>query len=99
MFETVKLLWDFVVLRDAARKGQLGGRVWLLAGGFLFVLFGVAFPMLLFYVNHPAYTFLFVAAIGLVAISMIVFFWLSLTWHFEVNRRAGAIDERAELPK
>lgn len=28
MFEILKLLWDVVVLRDAARKGQLNWRIW-----------------------------------------------------------------------
>lgn len=95
MFEAIKLLWDFIVLRDAARKGQLGGRVWLLAGGFLFVLFGIVLPMAIFYVNHPQHTFVFVAAFGLLVISLIVFFWLSLKWHFEVNRKNKAAREQA----
>lgn len=80
MFELFKLIWDFVVLRDAARRGQLKLRVWLLAGAFLLIVYGVALPIGLYYINHPNYLPLLIAAIVMVAISFVVVAWLGFSW-------------------
>jgi hypothetical protein len=80
MFELFKLLWDFIVLRDAARKGKLKARVWVLAFAFLFVVYGIGLPIALFYVNHPTCFPLLVAAIILVAISFMVTAYLGFSW-------------------
>jgi hypothetical protein len=80
VFELFKLVWDFVVLREAARRGQLKLRVWILAGAFLLIVYGVALPICLFYINHPNYLPLLIAAIVLVAISFVVVAWLGFSW-------------------
>ena len=80
MFELIKLAWDFIVLRDAARRGQLKTRVWVLAGAFLVIVYGVALPVALLYINHPNYLPLLIAAIVLVVASFFVMAWLGISW-------------------
>ena len=63
MFEIFRILWDVVVLRDAARKGQLSRRVWFIAAGFVLFLYGTGLPMTLLYEKHPQYKLLFVATL------------------------------------
>lgn len=88
MFEIAKLLWDFFVLRDAKRKGQLTARVWLLAIGFLVVIYGVGLPSALLYIKNPAYKPLFIAAIVLVFCSFVTVMWLGIKWRREATRSA-----------
>jgi hypothetical protein len=93
MFELFKLIWDFIVLRDAARRGQLKLRVWVLAGAFLVIVYGVALPIGLFYINHPNYLPLMIAAIVLVAVSFVVTAWLGVSWWREGLRAESSKTE------
>ncbi len=75
MFELFKLLWDVVVLRDAARKGQLNWQVWVIAIVFVLFLYGTGLPAGLLYINHPQYKALFIATLlidGLATVWMII---------------------------
>lgn len=94
--ELIQIVWNLIMLRDAQKKGQLKARVWVLAIAFLVILYGVALPMMLYYVKHPNYLPLMVAAIALVAISFIVVVWLGLKWYFEGARAAQASKEAAQ---
>ncbi len=85
MFEIFKLIWDLVVLRDAARKGQLTLRVWVLAVGFVLFIYLVGLPAALLYESHPEYKPLFIAAMVLVGASFIVVMWLGLRWRAQVS--------------
>jgi hypothetical protein len=75
MFELFKLIWDAVVLRDAARKGQVNLKVWPIAFGFVFLLYLIAVPAAALYQKGPQYKPVFLAAMALdalVALAMIV---------------------------
>jgi hypothetical protein len=91
MFELFKLAWDFIVLRNEAKHGRLKTRMFVLAGAFLLVLYGIVLPAGLYYINHPNYLPLLVAAIVLAAASFITVVWLGLAWRRQ--------DIRAELSK
>ena len=55
MLELVKLVWDVFVLRDAARRGQLNWRVWVVAIAFVLILYGTGLPAAMLYDKHPQY--------------------------------------------
>jgi hypothetical protein len=61
-FELCKLIWDIVVLHDAARKGQLNWRVWVYGFGFVLVEDCIALPAVALYEKHPQYKPAFIAA-------------------------------------
>lgn len=98
MIELIQIIWNFFMLRDAQKKGQLTARVWVLAIGFLFVVYGIGLPVSLLYIKNPAYKSLFVAAIVLVAISFGVVVWLGLKWHFEGAKAADSKKETSARP-
>jgi len=65
MFELFKLAWDLIVLRDAARKGQLNWRIWVIAVVFVLFLYGTGLPVTMLYESHPQYKPLFIATLVL----------------------------------
>lgn len=75
MFELVKLLWDVFVLRDAARKGQLNWRVWVVAIAFVLFLYGTGLPVAILYEKHPQYKPLFIATL---VVDGLVFVWFAI---------------------
>lgn len=93
MFELFKLIWDFIVLRETARRGQLKMRVWLLAGAFLLVVYGVGLPVSLYYMSHPNFWPLMIAAVVLVAVSFVVTAWLGISWWREGMRTQSSKSE------
>lgn len=75
MVELLKLIWDAVVLRDAARKGQVKWKMWPIAFGFVFLLYAIGVPSAALYEKGPQYRPLFVLAMvldGLVLVAMIM---------------------------
>jgi hypothetical protein len=74
MFEFFKLVWDVIVLRDQARKGQLQPRMLVAGGLYAVILYAIGLPASLLYVNHPGNRLdeaIFFAAVGfLVAITI-----------------------------
>ena len=76
MFELVKFVWDVFVLRDAARKGQLNWRVWVVAGAFVLFLYGTGLPVAFLYDKHPQYKALFIATL---TVDGLVFVWF-MVW-------------------
>ena len=78
MWELIKLSWDVFVLRDAARRGQLTWRVWLSAFAFVLAIYGIALPAVLLYEKHPEDKSIFIAAMVLVGLITVAFFWISL---------------------
>jgi hypothetical protein len=87
MFELFKIVWDLVVLHDAARKGQLNWRIWAAAFGFVLLLYGTGVPAVLLYEKHPQYKPLFIAALIFDATLFISFTWWA--WHWQ-KRLAAA---------
>lgn len=87
MFELFKILWDVVVLRDAARKGQLNWRIWPVAFGFVLLEYCVGLATVTFYTNNPEYKPLFIAVMILMAISFVCFLWWAWRWQ---TRQAAA---------
>lgn len=86
MLELFKLAWDFFVLRNEAKHGRLKPRMFVLAGAFLFVLYGIVLPCGLYYINHPNALPLFVAAVVLAAVSAVITAWLGISWRREAMR-------------
>lgn len=74
MFELCKLIWDFIVLRDAARKGQLKVREFLYGIGFAILLYATGPPAALLYQAHPQYKPLFIAVMIFDALLVVGFF-------------------------
>lgn len=75
MFELIKLIWDAVVLRDAARKGQVNWKMWPIAFGYVLLLYAIGVPAAALYQKGPQYKPIFVAAMaldGIVFVSMIL---------------------------
>jgi hypothetical protein len=75
MLELVKLVWDVFALRDAARKGQLNWRVWVVAFAFVLFLYGTGLPVAFLYDKHPQYKPLFMA---ILAVDGVVFVWFAI---------------------
>ena len=53
MSELLKLVWNFFVLRDSIRKGEMTGGAWLAALGFLATCCAIAVPAIVYYQRHP----------------------------------------------
>jgi hypothetical protein len=87
MFELFKLLWDVVVLRDAARKGQLNWRIWVVAIAFVLFLYGTGLPVALLYDKYPQFESLFIATLVL---DGLVFVWFMI-WGVRRYRRQLAM--------
>lgn len=87
MFEILKLIWDLVVLRDAARKGQLNWRIWPIAFGFVLLLYGTGIPAVLLYEKDPQYKPLLIAAVIFEGILFVCFMWWGWRWQ---SRQAAA---------
>lgn len=94
MFELCKLLWDFVVLRDAAKKGQLNWRVWVYGFGFVLVEYGIALPAVFLYEKHPQYKPVFIAAMVLVVINALCF----MVWAIRWRSRQSASQKPGRVP-
>ena len=80
MFELFKLAWDVVVLRDAAKKGQLNWRVWVYGFGFVLIEYCIALPAVVLYEKHPQYKPVFIAAMVLVVLNFIGFMGWAIRW-------------------
>ena len=99
MFELFKLLVDFIVLRDQARKGKLRPRMLIAGGVYAVILYAVALPAALLYINHPGNrldeAILFAAIIFLIALT-IGLIMLTVRWRRELRDRpaqaAGAVE-------
>lgn len=88
MFELFKLLWDVVVLRDAACKGQrMNWRIWVYGFGFVLVEYGIALPAVMLYEKHPQYKPVFILAMVVVIINFICCMWWAWRWRL---RQAAA---------
>lgn len=88
MFELFKLLWDVVVLRDVARKGQLNWRTWVYGFGFVLFLYGTILPAFLLYDKHPQYKPLFIATLVFDGISLICF--MGWAWRWQSRQAVSA---------
>ena len=86
MFELFKIAWDVVVLRDAASKGQLTGRVVLFGVAFAVLEYAIGLPAALLYFKHPEYKPLFIAAMLLVVVNLILFLIFGFRWYRRVSR-------------
>lgn len=80
MFELFKIVWDIVVLRDVARKGQYGWRIWPVAFGFVIFEYAIGLSAVLLYEKHPEYKLVFLVAMAFIAISFIGFMWWAWRW-------------------
>jgi hypothetical protein len=86
MFELFKIVWDLVVLRDAARKDRLHWRIWPIAFGFVLLEYCIALPAVVLYDKHPQYEPVFIAALFLVAINFVVF--IGWAWRWQLRHSA-----------
>jgi cytochrome c biogenesis protein CcdA len=77
MFEFFKLVWDMIVLRDSASKGQLKVRKLLLGFGFAILLYAIGVPAAVLYSKHPQYKPLFIAAIVVDALLFLSFMFFA----------------------
>jgi Na+/melibiose symporter-like transporter len=86
MFELFKLMWDAVVLRDAACKGQTNWKMWPIAFGFVLLLYLIGVPAAALYQKNPQDKPIFIAAMvldGVVFVAMMV-------WAVRYSRRLRA---------
>jgi hypothetical protein len=88
MLELVKLFWDVFVLRDAARRGQLNWRIWVVAVAFVLFLYGTGLPVGMLYDKHPQFKALFIATLVL---DGLVFVWFMI-WGVRRYFRLKATD-------
>ena len=95
MFELLKLAWDFIVLRDQARKGQLKPRVLVAGGLYAVLLYAIGLPAALLYVNHPGNRrdkAIFFAAVLVLAALTIGIILLSLRWRRQFRNLPAQVD-------
>jgi hypothetical protein len=95
MFELLKLAWDFIVLRDQARKGQLKPRVMVAGGIYAVLLYAIGLPAALLYVNHPGNQrdkAIFFAAVLVLAVLTIGIILLSLLWRRQFRNLPAQVD-------
>jgi hypothetical protein len=83
MLELFKLLWDAVVLRDAAHKGQLKVSMIVIGFGFAVLLYAIALPAVVLYSNHPQYKPVFIAAMVMDGLLSVTF----MVWAIRARRR------------
>jgi len=90
MFELLNLLVDFIVLRDQGRKHQLRPRMLVAGGVHAVILYAVALPAALLYINHPGNRLdesVFFAAIVFLLALTISLIMLTLRWRRELRDR------------
>jgi tryptophan-rich sensory protein len=99
MFELLKLAWDFVVLRNQAKKGQLKP-VALAAGGiYAVLLYAIGLPATLLYVNHPGNRVdkaIFIAAVVVLAALTVGIIVLGLHWRRQFRKPPTQIADEGE---
>lgn len=100
MFELLKLIADFFVLRDSAQKGMLSWKVMLTGFAFAAFLFGTLLPAFLYYQNHPAAKPLFIAVLVIDAIAYVAMMILGWRWYAQgmarYNSRQAEAAAKAE---
>lgn len=97
MFEIFKLMWDAIVLRDAARKGQLRVRMFVMAFVWVIALYAVALPPVMLYQNNPAYKPLFIAALVVDGFLFIAMMAWAIKWRRKMLEAQAA--EEANGPQ
>jgi hypothetical protein len=83
MFELFKIVWDIVVLRDAARKGQLKANRMIFGFCFAILLYAIGLPAAVLYDKHPEYFPLFIAAMVLDGLLFIGFMIVAIRWYLQ----------------
>jgi predicted transporter len=98
MFELFKLFWDFIVLRDQARKGQLKPRIIVAGGLYAVLVYAIGLPAALLIVNHPGNRLdeaIFIAAVVVVAALTLVMIFLGFHWRRQFrSQQAQVADNR-----
>jgi cytochrome c biogenesis protein CcdA len=94
MFEFFKIIWDMIVLRDSASKGQLKVRQLLFGFGFAILLYAIGVPAAVLYSKHPQYKPLFIAAIVLDGLLFIAFMVYGIRGYFRSAKHPNGPDDQ-----
>ena len=81
VFELIKLINDYVQMKDTAEKGMLNWKVVLTGFGCAIFLFGTALPAWLYYQNHPDAKNFFYAVIAIDAVAWLAMMILGFRWY------------------
>jgi len=73
-------LWRIFVLRESAKKGELSWRVGAMAFLFVVLLYAIALPATILWVNHPGYKPVFIAAMVLDGVLFVAFMAWAIKW-------------------
>jgi uncharacterized membrane protein len=99
MFELFKLVWDFIVLRDQARKGELKPRMVIAGFAYAVALYAIGLPVGLLYINHPGNATdkaILIAAIAVLVLLTIGLITLSIRWRRQLRTPPTPAAENGE---
>lgn len=96
MFELLKLLFDGLVLRDTARKGQFNWKVMLAGFGFVIFLYGTVLPAGLLYQRNPHYKWLFIATLCVDAVVFILVMFFGARRYLRAMAASKAPDSASQ---
>lgn len=80
MFELFNILWKLFMVRESAKKGELNLRVGAIALLFVVLLYAIALPATVLWVNHPQYKPVFIAAMALDGMLFVAFMAWAVRW-------------------
>jgi Na+-driven multidrug efflux pump len=93
MFEFFKIIWDMIVLRDSASKGQLKVRQLVFGFCFAILLYAIGVPAAVLYTKHPQYKPVFIAAIVLDGLLFLAFMVWGIRGYFRSSRTSSTPDD------
>jgi membrane protease YdiL (CAAX protease family) len=96
MFEIFNILWKLFMVRESAKKGELNWRVGAIAFLFVVLLYAIALPATVLWVNHPGYKPVFIAAVALDAVLFVAFMVWAIKW--QAKQRAARAAQMAAAP-
>jgi len=92
MFEIFNMLWKVFVLSDAAKKGEMNWRVGAIAFLFVVLLYAIALPATILWVNHPGSKPVFIAAMALDSVLFVAFMVWAIKW--QAKQKAARAAQR-----
>lgn len=100
MGELFKAVWDVAVMRHYSREGmKLSAKDWVMAIGFVLLLYAIALPAALLYQNHPQYEWVLIAAMILDGILFVSGITWEIKWWIKHRAAALAASTQANRPR
>jgi membrane protease YdiL (CAAX protease family) len=101
MLELFSVVWKLFMVRDSVKKGELNWRMGAVSVLFVVLLYAIALPAAILWVNHPQYEPVFIAAMALDGVLFVAFMAWAIKWRAKQKaarspQAAAAVQATAE---